>query len=128
MCYQWRPLGPEQISTMKSDQKKARALGLCSGGLDSILAGLVLRRQGVEVEWITFETPFFSSAKARRASQQTGIPLTVKNITPTYLEMLRDPNCGYGKEMNPCLDCHSLMFNFAGQEMQRRKFDFLCSG
>ena len=113
---------------MKTDQKKARALGLCSGGLDSILAGLVLRQQDIHVEWITFETPFFSAAKARKASEQTGIPLTVQNITPTYLEMLRKPNCGYGKQMNPCLDCHALMFNLAGQEMERRQFDFLFSG
>lgn len=39
-------------------KKAIRALGLCSGGLDSILAGLVLRQQDIEVAWITFETPF----------------------------------------------------------------------
>ena len=37
---------------MSSKQKKVRALGLCSGGLDSTLAGLVLRKQGIDVEWI----------------------------------------------------------------------------
>jgi tRNA U34 2-thiouridine synthase MnmA/TrmU len=40
-----------------SNNKPIRALGLCSGGLDSILAALVLRRQEVVVEWITFELP-----------------------------------------------------------------------
>ncbi len=48
----------------KSDNYNARALGLCSGGLDSILSALILREQGVYVEWITFETPFFPSEKA----------------------------------------------------------------
>ncbi len=76
---------------MNSQSKKVRALGLCSGGLDSMLAGLVLRDQGIVVEWVTFETPFFSSAKARKASQLTGIPLTVKSITSEYLEMLKTP-------------------------------------
>jgi len=46
---------------MKINQKKGRGLGLCSGGLDSILSGLVLREQGLHVEWITFETPFYHS-------------------------------------------------------------------
>jgi len=113
---------------MNLSQKKARALGLCSGGLDSRLSALVLRKQGVEVEWITFRTPFFSAAKARQASQLLDIPLRVQNITQTYLQMLKNPHCGFGKQMNPCLDCHTLMFREAGAIMQAEKFDFLFSG
>ncbi|MDI6687237.1 MAG: tRNA 4-thiouridine(8) synthase ThiI [Desulfobacterales bacterium] len=105
-----------------------RALGLCSGGLDSILSALVLRKQGIEVEWVTFETPFFSSEKALRAAQITGIPITVKNITSIYLKMLKNPPCRYGKHMNPCMDCHALMFRLAGAIMKERGFDFLFSG
>jgi tRNA-specific 2-thiouridylase len=107
---------------------KGRGLGLCSGGLDSMLAGLVLREQGVEVEWITFETPFFTAAKARKASRLTGIPLSVQSIFPEYLQMLRNPRAGYGKGMNPCMDCHALMFRLAGELMRERSFDFLFSG
>ncbi len=107
---------------------KVRALGLCSGGLDSILAAQVLRRQGIDVEWVTFETPFFSARKARRASQITGISLSIKNITASYLEMLKNPPCGYGRHMNPCMDCHALMFRHAGKIMQDNGFDFLFSG
>jgi len=113
---------------MNSITKKVRALGLCSGGLDSILSALVLRQQGVEVEWVTFETPFFQSDKARKAAKITGIPLTVRRITAVYLEMLKNPACGYGKHMNPCLDCHALMFRLAGEIMRSRGFDFLFSG
>ena len=113
---------------MNSPSKKVRALGLCSGGLDSMLAGLLLRDQGIEVEWITFETPFFSSARARKASQLTSIPLIIKSITPEYLEMLKNPPGGYGKYMNPCLDCHTMMFKFAGETMREKGFDFLFSG
>ncbi|MDY6791846.1 MAG: tRNA 4-thiouridine(8) synthase ThiI [Thermodesulfobacteriota bacterium] len=105
-----------------------RALGLCSGGLDSILAALVLREQGIEVEWVTFETPFFSAQKARRAAQITAIPLTIKNITAPYVEMLKNPPCGYGQHMNPCMDCHALMFRHAGRIMKNKGFDFLFSG
>ena len=108
----------------ESEQKKVRALGLCSGGLDSTLAGLVLRDQGIDVEWITFETPFFTAARARNASEKTGIPLTVKPIYPVYADMLKNPPAGYGKQMNPCMDCHALMFKLAGQMMKEKNFDF----
>jgi tRNA U34 2-thiouridine synthase MnmA/TrmU len=93
-----------------------------------MLSGLVLRRQGIEVEWISFETPFFNASKARRASRQTGIPLTVQPIYADYMAMLRNPPAGYGKYMNPCMDCHTLMFRLAGEVMRERGFDFLFSG
>jgi len=107
---------------------KVSALGLCSGGLDSILSALILRKQGIAVEWVSFETPFFSSEKAGQASRITGIPIIIKNITTTYLKMLKNPPCGYGKHMNPCMDCHALMFRLAGSIMKEKGFDFLFSG
>ena len=113
---------------MNSEKRMVRGLGLCSGGLDSMLAGLVLRGQGIEVEWVAFETPFFSSAKARKASRLTGIPLTVRPIFDEYMTMLRNPPAGYGKCMNPCMDCHTLMFRLAGELMREKGFDFLFSG
>jgi len=105
-----------------------RGLGLCSGGLDSTLAALVLRRQNIHVEWITFETPFFTADKARKASERTGVPLHVQDITEDYLVMLKAPPAGFGKNMNPCMDCHALMFSKAGAFMVAHGFDFLFSG
>jgi len=113
---------------MNDEKKAVRGLGLCSGGLDSMMSGLILREQGIDVEWVTFETPFFNAKKARKASQMTGIPLTVKPIFPVYMKMLKKPPAGYGKHMNPCMDCHALMFRLAGEMMQERGFDFLFSG
>ena len=113
---------------MNHHENKVRALGLCSGGLDSILSAMILRNQGIAVEWISFETPFFSSEKARRASARLQIPLIVRNITLPYLEMLRNPPCGYGQHMNPCMDCHALMFRLAGEVMIDKQMDFLFSG
>jgi tRNA-uridine 2-sulfurtransferase len=116
------------VDIMNSDLKKVKGLGLCSGGLDSILAALILKEQGIEVCWIAFETPFFSADKARRASDQTGIPLTVVDITDQYLPMLKQPPGGYGKHINPCMDCHALMFKIAGEIMIEKGYDFLFSG
>ena len=108
--------------------RTVRALGLCSGGLDSILSALVLRDQGIDVHWVSFETPFFSADKARKASEQTVVPLTVRAITPVYMEMMRSPAVKFGKNMNPCMDCHALMFRLAGEMMTEQGFDFLFSG
>ena len=63
---------------MGEPKNKISALGLSSGGLDSILSALVLKDQGIDVTWISFETPFFSAEKAKEASAMTGIPLIVK--------------------------------------------------
>ena len=100
-----------------SGSRTVRALGLCSGGLDSILSALVLKDQGIDVHWVSFETPFFSAGKARKASEATGVPLTVRSITPVYMEMMRTPAVKFGKNMNPCMDCHALMFRLAGDMM-----------
>jgi len=120
--------GSPQSTGQQTSSGMVRALGLSSGGLDSILSALILREQGIEVAWVNFETPFFSSDRARRAARMTGIPLRVKNITGVYVEMLKNPNCGYGTNMTPCLDCHALMLEIAGSIMKREGFDFLFTG
>lgn len=109
-------------------KRKVRALGLCSGGLDSRLAAKVLHNQGLDVSLIAFETPFFSADKAREAAVQLSLPLSVHGITDAYLKMLKNPPCGYGKHMNPCMDCHALMFRTAGGVMRAEGVDFLFSG
>ena len=113
---------------MNQKADKTHALGLCSGGLDSMLAGLVLREQGIDVTWVTFETPFFNAEKARKASKMTGISLIVRPVFNAYIKMLKNPPAGYGKYMNPCMDCHALMFKLAGELMLEKNYDFLFSG
>ena len=108
--------------------RQVKALGLCSGGLDSILAALLLKDQGIDVTWISFETPFFDAKAAKKASKQTGIPLIVKDITDAFMEMIKAPKAGFGKNMNPCMDCHTLMFAEAGAMMAEIGADFLFSG
>ena len=108
--------------------RRIKGLGLCSGGLDSILSALLLQRQGIDVTWICFETPFFSSEAARKASFQTDIPLITIDITDDYMEMMKNPKAGFGKNMNPCMDCHALMFSKAGDVLKNEGFHFLFSG
>ncbi len=112
----------------KKTSSQIKGLGLCSGGLDSILSAVLLRKQGIDVTWICFETPFFSSASAKRASEQTNIPLITIDITDDYMEMMKNPKAGFGKNMNPCMDCHALMFAKAGDILKKKGFHFLFSG
>jgi len=106
----------------------SKALGLLSGGLDSTLAAMVLKRQGVEVSGIVFVTPFFGAERARKAARQIDIPLLVENIGEEHLAMLKNPRYGYGKNLNPCIDCHAMMFALAGRRVLAGEFDFLFSG
>ncbi len=106
----------------------SKALGLLSGGLDSSLAALTLKRQGIDVTCIAFVTPFFGAGRAQKAAKQLDIPLIVRNIGDIHLEMVKNPRYGYGRNLNPCIDCHAMMFRLAGEIMQEQGFDFLFSG
>lgn len=110
-----------------SAKRKARAIVLLSGGLDSLLAVKVLQEQGIEVVGLTFESPFFGSGNARRGAEQLGIELIVKDISEEELELIKNPPHGFGKQMNPCIDCHALMFRKAG-EMLSEGYDFIATG
>ncbi len=105
-----------------------KALGLMSGGLDSTLAAMTLMRQRIEVTGVSFVTPFFGAGKAKAAAEAIGFPLIVKEISAIHLEMVKNPKYGYGRNMNPCIDCHAMMFRLAGEIMEAEGFDFLFSG
>ncbi|MEN6373849.1 MAG: tRNA 4-thiouridine(8) synthase ThiI [Smithella sp.] len=105
-----------------------KAIALFSGGLDSILAAEVVRRQNIDVICLSFETPFFSADKAKAAARQINLPLVVENFTADHLIMLKSPRYGYGKNMNPCIDCHTLMLKFAGRKMEETGADFILTG
>ncbi len=104
------------------------ALCLLSGGLDSLLSVRVLREQGIRVTGITFETPFFGSLRAEMAAQALSIPHRILDITEDHLEMVKAPQYGYGRNMNPCIDCHAMMFRKAGDLMGELNAHFLFSG
>ncbi|TES97042.1 DUF814 domain-containing protein, partial [Patescibacteria group bacterium] len=105
-----------------------KALVLLSGGLDSMLAAKLLTDQGVAVTGLTFTTPFFGAKKAEKASKQLGIPLKVIDISKEHFEIVKKPQYGYGKNVNPCIDCHGLMFKKAKDLVKKEGFDFVATG
>jgi tRNA(Ile)-lysidine synthase TilS/MesJ len=47
-----------------------------------------------------------------------GLPLEVRDVGSDYLTMLRYPRFGYGKGINPCVDCRIYMCRMAGRMME----------
>jgi tRNA-specific 2-thiouridylase len=105
-----------------------KALHIFSGGLDSMLAAQVIRAQGIEVLGLFFETPFFASAKAKESANRIHLPLKIIDLTASHLEIVRRPKYGYGGNMNPCIDCHSLMLRKAGELLEQEAASFIISG
>lgn len=109
--------------------KKVRALVLLSGGLDSQLAVKILQNAGVdEVVALTFETPFFNANKARIAVEKLGIKIIVQDISEEHFRIVKNPSRGYGKNMNPCIDCHGMMFRIAKEIAEKEGFDIIATG
>lgn len=108
--------------------KKAKALVLFSGGLDSILAVAVLRQQNIEVTALGFESNFYDAKKAKESAKALGIKIRTIDISKDMLALTKNPPNGYGKNMNPCIDCHGLMFGRAGNIMREQDYDLLATG
>jgi tRNA-specific 2-thiouridylase len=105
-----------------------KALGLISGGLDSILATVIIKEQEISIVAMNFKTPFVSPDRAVEAAKKLNVSLKILDITPVFLETLRNPKHGYGSGMNPCIDCHVLMLQQAGGIMEKEGFDFMFTG
>ncbi|MEN6325936.1 MAG: tRNA 4-thiouridine(8) synthase ThiI [Syntrophomonas sp.] len=110
--------------------KIVKAVSLFSGGLDSQLAVCLIKDQGIEVLGLNFASPFFGANEANyKAAEQLGIDLLTVDIGKEYIgEVLRKPVYGYGKNLNPCIDCHAYMLKKAGLFMQEHGASFLITG
>ena len=106
-----------------------KAIVLFSGGLDSILACCVLQRQGVEVIGLNMITPFHDCSRdAAKRAKELGIELVTLEFGEEYMAMLAKPKWGYGSNVNPCIDCRTLMLRYAAKLMEERGADFVATG
>lgn len=105
-----------------------RAIAMVSGGLDSILAAKLIKEQGIEVIGICFKSLFFNEEHARRMVKQIEIPLEVIDFSEEHFNMVKNPKHGYGKNMNPCIDCHAMMMRYSGELLNKFNADFIITG
>lgn len=105
-----------------------KALAMISGGLDSTLAAKLMKDQGVEVIGICFKSHFFGPKNAIKMTKQIDIPLEVVDFSNEHFELVKSPKHGYGKNINPCIDCHTMMLNYTGKLLERYEADFIITG
>ncbi|OGT96283.1 MAG: hypothetical protein A2X80_07980 [Geobacteraceae bacterium GWB2_52_12] len=115
---------------------KRKALALLSGGLDSTLAVKMMLDMGIDVETLNFTSPFCTctgknagcKSEAARVAQEFNIPIKVVHKGLDYLEIVRNPRHGYGKGVNPCVDCRIYLLRKAKEYMQESGADFIITG
>lgn len=109
-----------------------KGLALLSGGLDSALAVKLMQKQGIEVHAVNFTSPFCLCGKggcgATALAKKLGISLKIITLGGEYLEMLKNPEHGFGKNMNPCIDCRIFMLKKAKVYAQEIDASFLFTG
>jgi tRNA-specific 2-thiouridylase len=112
-----------------------KCIALLSGGLDSCLAVKVMEAQGIEVEAFNIQTPFCqegskgsSCGDARSVAAKMRFNLRVIHVGQEYLDMVAKPRHGWGRNMNPCIDCRILMLNKVKAYMEDVGAKFVVTG
>jgi tRNA-specific 2-thiouridylase len=114
---------------------KPKAVALYSGGLDSTLAIILIAKRGVDVEAVNFNTDLIPDkdiapfrARLQADADRFGFRYTTVRLGRTFIDMVRSPLHGYGKNMNPCIDCKIMMLKKAGELMSQSGADFVITG
>src|SRR3972149_3976666 len=111
---------------------RIKALALLSGGLDSILATKLMVEQGIDVVAFNVTSPFCLCKKggcgAVEAAKQLGVQLKVVYAGLEYLRIVRKPKHGYGRNLNPCLDCRIFLLKKAKKFAKELGASFIFTG
>ena len=131
---------------MQQTPTQHKAIALISGGLDSLLAAKVVMEQGIYLEGVNFYTGFCveghttairnkhrSTPKRNNAlwvAEQLGIKLHIIDVSQEYKNVVLNPKHGYGKNLNPCLDCKIFMVEktLGLGKLEHLDFDFIVTG
>ena len=108
--------------------KKRKAVSLISGGLDSALATKLMLEQGIEVLALHLSSPFGCDENVAKVTEHLNVPLKIVEKGMDYIDLVRNPQYGYGKNMNPCIDCRIYMFVAARKVMEEAGADFIVTG
>jgi hypothetical protein len=106
------------------------ALSLFSGGLDSILSSKLMQSLGHKVLGLHFISPFFGKPnQVPEWEREYGIPITIIDVGQQFVDLMAAfPPHGFGKVLNPCVDCKILMLRRAKELLPVYGASFLISG
>ena len=103
-----------------------------SGGLDSTIAVKLMLDQGFDVEAVNFVSPFCLCKRggcgAHTVAKNLNIPMKTVVLGNEYLKIVRNPKYGYGKNMNPCIDCRILLLKKAKKYAKEIGASFIVTG
>jgi len=110
-----------------------RAISLFSGGLDSMLAIKLIKDQGIDVTALHIFTGFGGTkdvrAELKKRAEMAGADFLAVDVREEYIQdILFSPKYGYGKNFNPCIDCHGYMFKIAKKLLSDLDASFLVTG
>lgn len=103
---------------------------LFSGGLDSLLAARVLKDQGLDILCLHYVSPFFGSPGARKRWKELyGIDVEIADAGREMVSLVNGwPEHGFGKVMNPCVDCKITLLRLAKKRLEEEGAQFLATG
>ena len=107
---------------------------MLSGGLDSILAFRLMLDQGIDVYALNYRSPFCTCTskgcqhQATKVARELNVPIKVVPTGQDYIDMVKHPRHGYGRNMNPCLDCRVFTFSRAREYAREIGAAFVFSG
>ena len=112
---------------------RVKAIAMFSGGLDSTLAVKLMLDQGIQVEALSFTSPFClcegkGGCITTATANKLGVPMKKILVDEEYLRVIRDPKHGYGRFMNPCIDCRIYMLKKAKEYADRVGAHFIFTG
>ncbi len=113
---------------------KRKGLALLSGGLDSVLATKIIMDQGIDLVAVHFTSPFQSrkererGLQAIRSAEELSVPLRFVEKGEDFLQVVKNPRHGYGKNMNPCIDCRIYMLRIVRGMMDSEEASFVVTG
>ncbi|MGD2104351.1 MAG: tRNA (5-methylaminomethyl-2-thiouridylate)-methyltransferase [Anaerolineae bacterium] len=124
-----------------NDLHAIRAVGMLSGGLDSILATRVMLEQGISVTPVHVETGLTYARRNRlaghgpsepsgpeRAARMLDLELVTIEAFEPYISVITNPQHGYGSAMNPCVDCRVFLLRQAKAWMEGHDHNFIFTG
>ncbi len=65
---------------------------------------------------------------AATVCRNVGIDLRVLDLGQSYIDLIRNPRHGYGKNINPCIDCKIFMLERAKEVMEELAAPFVITG